>query len=328
MCWPDCQRFEAAGNDGGGRMNKQRLSLPSNPLASLADEILRALPELMLVNRSGPSALMICEAVGADIGAVRRAMHQLNEEGRADLMRRLDSREQFLVPLRYRGIDGLRYCVNCGETFKPPAKVRERGGTRYSNRRGCSRACGIAWSWNRPGVRDRRRMGIAQQKRTPEALAKTAEINEKRWARSGERERMGEKSRRRWADPVMKANLARAIALVQRSPEMRKLYSDLRKQWWKDPLMREKMVVAMKACRATPEARAKFSELLKARWHDPVLRKKYLAAARANIKKMAVKNVGKRQSVEHVAARIASSKKTKMRSKGDRTVPAASDPLS
>jgi hypothetical protein len=272
-------------------------TLAANPLPSLADEIMVALRGLIATHPNGPNIKQISEAVSADPASIRKAMAQLNTEARAMLMRRDDSRELFLYPNTKR-ILGLNICAKCGAGYRRTDKT--------VSKRCCSRACGISWSWTRPGVKEKRKAGIRAERATPAAKARAAKLNRERWSRPGERERLSEWNKKRWANPAIKADLARAIALVQRTPEMRKLYSDLRKEWWKDPVMREKMLKAMADAHGTPEYRAKHSERMKARWRDPVLRKKYLAAVGRNVKKIAENNRGKRQSPEHVARRMAS----------------------
>lgn len=261
--------------------------LPSNPLPSLADEILAALPQLLKTHIDGPGLADIAKHIGADMPSVRRAAFQLNSDARANLMRRLHSREQFLIPVRRYSRDlGYRYCAHCQSTFAVVHK---------SKRRCCSRGCGIAWSWSRPGVKERRSAGIKLAHSTPEARERLDVHNRRRWSKPGERERLSEQNRRQWADPVKKALRAQSIAAVNGSPEMRLLYSNLRKQWWKDPQMRERMVAAAKRAKNTPEFKAYFSELCRKRWRDPAWRKKWLLAVRRNAAKAGRASQAKRR---------------------------------
>lgn len=267
---------------------------------TVADEILRELPVLMKRHPSGPSLKQIAEHMGIEIAHIRNAAKSLNTEALADLMRRVDSKEQFLVPFRYRKAQGLRYCANCNKTFPQSHVTRTVSGTHYSNRRCCSRSCGIAWSWTRPGVKVKRKAGISISKNTSHAMDRLADHNKRRWSKPEEHTKLSEQNRREWADPMKRALRAQAIASVHRTPEMRQFYSNLRKEWWKVPAMREKMIVAARKAKQTPEFRAYFSELLKARWRDPAWRRKWLPAVRKNIAKASKASVEKRkQNSEH-----------------------------
>lgn len=68
------------------------------------------------------------------------------------------------------------------------------------------------------------------------------------------------------------------MRLINGSPEKKKRYSDLRKQWWADPVMRKKMTDAVNASAAVQEYRKSFGEENRRRWQDPELRAKYTAA--------------------------------------------------
>lgn len=269
--------------------------LPTNPLRTLADEILAVLPSIMIENPHGPRLRIIAQRLGADEASVRRAARQLNVDARADLMRRLDSPEQFLVPIRYRKAVGLRYCANCGETFTAPPVKTFKTGTHYSDRRCCSRSCGIAWSWTRPGVKQRRIEAIKTERKSPEAMARLAAHNKRRWSRPEEHEKLSAQNRREWADPVKGALRAQSIKAVNGSPKMVKFYSDLRKAWWKDPAMRQKMLNAAKASQSTQEYRAKLSKLVRERWRDPVWRKKWTEANRIKSRKGVLAQAEKRR---------------------------------
>lgn len=273
------------------------MTIPANPLPSLADEVLAALPALMIAFPAGPGVAEIADHLGADRPSVRRAMRQLNADARADMMRRLHSREHFLVPLKSRGIEGYRLCACCGREFT----VRPR-----RHRRTCSRPCSIKWSWTRPGVAERRIGGIKKQRATPAAQERLAAHNRRRWSDPAQRQRLADWNRRRWADPATKADLARAIAAVQRTPEMRRLYSELRKTYWQDPEKRKLMLAGIRRSKSSPEARALFSGLLKARWQDPVLRPKYLAAVKVGGAKAAAKKRGTKEPPEVTRKRVES----------------------
>lgn len=273
------------------------------PLPTLADEIMAALPSITVSDARAATARFLAQHLGSDIASVRRAMAELNADARASLMRRPDSRRMFLVPFLSRGAPDLRCCAQCGNLFG----LRPKGDRRVC----CTRACGVAWSWNRPGVRERRSAGIKTQKQTPEAMAALAAHNARRWSKPGEREKLAEQNRKEWRDPIKGKLRAQSIAIVQRSPKMRNLYSELRKVFWADPAMREKMLAGIRESKRTPEARAKFSALLSERWKDPAWRKKWLAAVRRNGARGAAKIKGRKQSAEQIAARVASFKRTR-----------------
>lgn len=278
---------------------------------TLAEEVLAVLPSLMAERPHGPSIRAIAVRLGADDVNVRGAARQLNTEAKADLYRRTNSREQFLVPFRCRNVVGLRYCANCNKTFAMPPRKKIDGGSYYSNRRCCTRACGIAWSWNRPGVRQRRSAGIKTAHNTPEQRARLDAHNKRRWSRPGEREKLSEQNRREWKDPVKAALRAQSIKAVNGSPEKRKFYSDMRKAFWRDPAMRAKMIAAATKAKSTPEYRAYFSELCRQRWRDPVWRKKWMPAVKRNAALGASALKGKKQSAAQIAARVDATKRTK-----------------
>src|SRR6185437_14805336 len=232
-------------------------------LPTLADEVLAALPLLMECHPDGPSLKVIAATLGAGSVFVRDACHKLNQEGRADLLQRLGSREQFLVPLRHR-CPGRPLCAICGKIF-------DRGlygdGRHQSVRRTCSRKC-----WGSLAFRTNREQRVASLRKaatSPASRARTTEGNRRRWARPGERERLSEKNRNRWADPVQKAALSQAIASVRRTPESRKAASDARKAAWRNPTVRRRMLAGMKRVHGTPGHKAKLSANMRARWRDP-----------------------------------------------------------
>ncbi len=251
-------------------------------MLTVADEILQDLPGLIRDYPDGPSLKIIAAHMGLELAHVRAAARTLNSEARADLMRRMDSREQFLVPYRYRKAEGLRFCARCDATFEQTEPRKFATGIHYSNRRCCTRACAIAWSWDRPGVREKRKAGISVSKQTPEAKAVLEAHNKRRWSKPEEHARLSEQNRREWADPLKKLLRSQSIAATHRTPEMRKFYSDLRKAWWQIPEMRQKMCEAATKAKNTPEFKAYFSALLRERWKDPVWRKKWERAVRVN----------------------------------------------
>lgn len=276
-------------------------------MRTLADEIADALPAMMAEFPAGPGLREICRRLAADWPNVRAAAFRLNTEGRADVMRRRSSRELFLAPLKCRTVDGMPHCANCGNPFeRPPRKVYPSGSC-YNDRRCCCRSCSVALSWKNAGTRAARIAGQRKVKSTPEAKARTAETNRRRWARPGEKERMSERNRRLWADPTGAALRTQAIRRSKRKPESRRKASEARKAAWRDPVIRERMLDGMRRAHGTPQHRKKLSESMKARWRDPEQRAKMTAANGAK----ASNRRGTRQSSGHVAKRVESTKRTK-----------------
>lgn len=231
----------------------------------------------------------------------REAMRRLDDAGLALNVRWPGSKARYLLLL-----DGLppqhRSCRGCGVVFEHPRKSR---------RICCSRSCGIAWSWKQPGVAERRKAAIRAEKATPEAKARLAAHNERRWSDPDERERLSEWNKKRWADPVTKAKLSASIQAVNGSAEGRKRASRIRTEAWQSEEIRERTVAGIRRSKQTPEARAKFSKLLKDRWRDPALRPKYMAAVKKSAAKRAESARGKKQSPETIAKRVESTRRTK-----------------
>lgn len=155
-------------------------------------------------------------------------------------------------------------CTVCGSPF-----IRTSS---KSKRVTCSRRCAVTLSWRNPETKAQRKASISKNKQQPEVQEKLAEFNRQRWAREGEREKLAQRTREMWADPEKHEQLTMAIAAVNRAPEKRAFYSELRREAWSDPVYREKTVAGIRASKSTPEARALFSRLLKARWDDPIWR--------------------------------------------------------
>lgn len=258
-------------------------TLALNPLSTLADETLDVLPRLLKLRPDGvPLALFVSE-LGADLPSIKRAARELNKSGLADLVRRLESRELFLAPLKYRPAVGYYFCAVCNTMFERPRR-KYRVGTYYSDRRTCSASCHAALTW-KPETKAARCAAISAAHSTPAALARTAAHNKRRWGDPEQHRRLSEQNRREWADPIKGAKRKQTITAVQRRPESRALYSAIRKEWWKDPAMRAKMIEAAKRAKNTPEFKAYFSELCRQRWRDPAWRKKWLPAVRRNAAK-------------------------------------------
>lgn len=254
---------------------------------TLATDLLASLPKLTQRHPRGPMAKDMAAFVAASIPAVLDAARQLDAEGLAIFLRYPGSKARHLVPLAFDlGPQG-RVCANCRVVFGQPKKGR---------RRCCGRSCGIAWSWKQPGVAERRRSGIVAERATPEARARLAEHNRRRWSDPDQHAVLSEQNRRQWADPVARARRSTSIQAANGSAEARAAWSAMRKEMWEDPGYRAKACAGIKASKSTPEARALFSELLRARWQDPVLREKYLAAVRKNAKDIAARRASRRDA--------------------------------
>ena len=161
-------------------------------------------------------------------------------------------------------------CEECGAAF-------ERRGPK-SKRRTCSRSCAAAAAWkNDPG---RRIASIKIARRTPESRAMSTAANNLRWSRPGEREKLAEWNRKRWADGRVKRRLSRAISRSW-TPERRAQASEIRRlEWAHDAAYRAATVAGIRRSKSSPEARALFSELLRARWQDSVWREKWTEGMR------------------------------------------------
>lgn len=306
-------------------------------MKTLADELLDVLPEFP----AGLTARAASARLAADYASVIKAMKALNRDGRAQLKKRLDSRELFLEKSGRgagkgqgrRRLPGLCVCPNCDKAFRQP-KWR---------RRCCSRKCGIALSWENPESAAKRRSAISASKQTPKAREQLAAHNRRRWSKPEEHAKLSEQNRVQWADPAAKARRSRGIRAAQQKPEQRALYAEIRRKHWQDPDKRKKMAEGIRRSKQTPEARAKFSKLLRERWQDPELRKKYEEGNRlknsdpatkaaasermkarwgadrekmlASIKLASEANRGRKQSPEVVAHRVAMTKAARQRRK-------------
>ena len=99
---------------------------------------------------------------------------------------------------------------------------------------------------------------------SPETIAKMRGSARQRWAKDPEgRKRMAEFQRNR---PRRRG--------YKNSPEQKKIWAELRRQWWAKPENKKKMHEACLGRTQTPETRAKMSEMSKARWKDPEYREK------------------------------------------------------
>jgi hypothetical protein len=255
------------------------------PPKPLSDRILEMLPRL-----DAPMARDIASRLGEGEWYVREAFHKLEAEGRAKIVRRGNGLH--LVPADYPGL----ICPVCRVEYVLPKK---------SKRKACSKSCGISLSWRDPETRRRRYEGMLAGHRTPESRAKKVATNNRRWSDPKQRERLSEQSRKRWADPVTKMQISVAIQREHLTPEKRALYSANIKARWDDPEGRAKLIEGTKRGKQTPQYRANQAAEMKRRWSDPVLREKYMAAVKVNGRKAAQAVKGRKQTPEHVAARLA-----------------------
>ena len=158
-----------------------------------------------------------------------------------------------------------RTCAVCHAVFTPPPG---------SKRTTCGRSCQVALAWKDPEKAARRIASLKADRAKPERQAVLARLNDKRWARPGEREKLSELNRQRWASGEF--NGARIAAAW--TPERRAASSEMRRrQWAQDEAYRRKTTEGIRRALQSPEYRARFSALLKARWQDPAWRAKYLA---------------------------------------------------
>lgn len=236
-------------------------------MKSLAARILELVPGAT----GGLSLRAAVKALGQDIPHTRAAFEALDKSGRARLFRRGRGGALYLAPPD----SAVLICAieTCRTEFQRAPK---------SKRLTCSRACHGALGWKDPVKAAKRRAAISTEHRSPEARARTAAHNKRRWSKPGEREKLALQNARRWKGRIEEFERYRAkMRIIQTEPERRKMYSDLRKEWWADPKMRKKMTDAVNASEAVQEYRKNFGKFLKLRWADPEFRAKYTAANRA-----------------------------------------------
>ncbi|MCW5695813.1 MAG: hypothetical protein KIS96_03650 [Bauldia sp.] len=242
--------------------------------------MLSVLPAILADKPLGATVAEVVIWLGVQPGFVREAFLDLDTAGRAKAVRRKGGRTLYLVPFDA----AIMSCRNCYREFERPKKSR---------RQCCSRSCGIAWSWKNGDTRARRSEGIRAERATPQAKARAAAFNKRRWSRPGERERLAEQNRERWSDPVMRAKLSVGIQRANGTQERRKYYSDLRRrQWAEDEEYRTKTLAGMSA------AKERMSEAMKRRWADPEYREKMsqIAVQRAAERRRAKRDAAARGS--------------------------------
>jgi len=160
-------------------------------------------------------------------------------------------------------------CAYCGKPFEPPPKNQ--------GKRTCSRSCAVAISWRDPVKAEKRIQSLKRVQSTPEAIQRTVDANNRRWAQLGEREKLADRNRRDWADPEHKSKRSAAIKEARNRPEQREKYSRMRTEQWTDPEYRQKVTDAVNAAYQKPEVKKKLSGLLSARWQDPVWKLRQIA---------------------------------------------------
>lgn len=243
-------------------------------MLTLADEVLAALPALSKANRGGVSVSIVATHMAAAETDVRRAFVRLGAKNYALLVRERTGYRLFPAGSRFKT------CGTCQKTFICLPR---------STRVTCTRTCAVAMSWKNPETAARRRASIRAEKLTPQARQRTVEINNRRWARPGEREKLSARNRETWADPKTAAKRTAGIRKAHRTPEKRAFYSELRRKDFQDPAYRARHLEAVRQAKASPEHRASLSESMRKRWQDPKQRAVMLAAVRRNAKKPEVR---------------------------------------
>lgn len=246
----------------------------------LADRVLALIPN----TSHGLSLKSAVKELRQDIPHVRAAFEALEKSGRARMVRRGRGGALYLLlPTVAVLVCAVESCRR--EFTRPPASKRVT----------CSRPCWASFGWRDPEKAAKRRAKISEVHKTPEALARTAAFNKRRWSKPGEREKLALQNSRRWKGRIEEFERYRAkMRIIQTEPERRKMYSDLRKEWWADPKMRKRMTDAVNASAAVQEYRKNFGKFLKQRWADPEFRAKYTAANRARNTPEKAKKTSKR----------------------------------
>ncbi len=184
----------------------------------------------------------------------------------------------------------IEYSGKCRSCKKPFTATKDKASAR--SRVTCSRSCAVALSWTTPGVRERKIANIRIERQSPEAKARLAAHNARRWAKPEEHERLSNWNKARWADPKINKDLSAAIRKAHAKPAFRKLLSDIRKRNWKNPDYRHRMIERNKIGHNTPEFIIMFKRRLAERWADPVARQKMLlgrAKVESHKRKLATK---------------------------------------
>lgn len=286
-------------------------------MKSLAEEIVDALPLLIVHHPEGVSARVLSQQLAAPISSVWevfktfRATHPYERPvviaDHVEDQTTRGRRSLFLLPLGYAlpMREGLRRvaCAQCFKVFSVPPRRKPR--------LCCTRSCSNTMIWTNPGEREKRSASISLVKRQPEHRAKSVETNKRRWAKPGEREKLAERNRQEWRDPAKRARRSAAIQRTRVGAEDRALYSERMKEAWRRPGAHERRsAIAREKCN-TPEHRAALAERMRKNWQDPVMRAKYLRTKAEQTEKTAAKARGRKQDPDHAARRTAASTATK-----------------
>lgn len=236
-------------------------------MKSLSERILALMPD----TAHGLSLRAAIATTGEGVPHVRAAFTKLADAKMAKIVKRGNGNALYLVKA---DSPVLACAVCCAEFERGPKSKRET----------CSNFCHAALRHRRatPEQKELWRETLSRVQSSPKALARTAAHNKRRWADPEQHVRLSkqnrERARIRREDPEAFERYRAMMRLINGSPEKKKLYSDLRKQWWADPVMRKKMTEAVNASEAVQEYRRNFGEHNKRRWRDPELRAKYTKA--------------------------------------------------
>lgn len=206
--------------------------LPPNPLPTVADEVVAALPALLKRHPAGPLAAQVAAHIHIDYQSARRAMETLDADKRARIVRR--GRGLHLVGPDYRG----RLCVICRKEFKATRKETLT----------CSHSCGRHLAYRNEDMRRRHRQSV-KASRTPELRERQSRIHSERCADPAVRQQMSDNNRRSWRDPVKRANRIVAIKDAWRGEKATQRRAKARQKklsLWADPEWKQQTVEAMR----------------------------------------------------------------------------------
>lgn len=200
-------------------------------LKPLSDRVLDVLPSF----EAAPLARDVAAMLAMDEPAIKAAFEELDEAGRAHIVRRGNGLH--LVPADHPE----RICVICKREFAP---VRKETVT-------CSHSCARHLAWQNEDMRRRHRESIKASHSDPERR-RAMSIHSKKYAsRPDVRKRTSERNKQDWSDPVkrMKRVIAIEAAWKDGAPgvEKRKAVARRRKQeFWRDPESRQAAIEAMR----------------------------------------------------------------------------------
>jgi len=276
---------------------------------TLTDEIVAICGELVTPYSKGLLVREIAKHIGCAEARVRDAFDEIKASERAIIVRHPGEKARRVVPCGHDfGFPRATVCKNCDVLFERAPK---------SVALNCSIQCKNSWTWKNPETRAKRLAGIRAERATPEAKARLAEHNKRRWSKPGEREKLSEQNRREWADPVKRAKRSAGIQAANGTAEMRKKYSDRKKEQWRDADYRDHISTAVREANQTAYCRAKASENMKEKWRNPQSRARYMAGQKKRAEKGAAANRGRKLSPEHRAKIGAATRARHQRSKGE-----------